>query len=353
MYDRKNLKYITEEDLYFSLLRGSGIYCWNEIEDNDPVDISGKMMCPVFMDVETEEQFLVKRIYWDKYIRQYMRGILVPPETDYVMWPVDIVSLHGHQISVNYAEHTFGLQTDEMKNRVDGDTVLLFPYKNYGISKTVKQELDEVKKINWKEPRVRELMIKIAEAFQNLNNQGYLCLDFDFSHLYIRDDRSIMFAYSNLLIRRAEDMHPDETSELCKGEYPYEFAEPALVQGKLQYADADMQNYSLAAMLFYLMIGRYPYDGPLLLGLTDNNEVEHEHRFEVYHKMPVFIFDPEDTSNHLGEFAADQRIIELWDDLPEQIRSLFTKTLTQGNAERRNQVSNPSPGEWLECLQLL
>ena len=55
MYNRKNLKYITENDLYFSLLKGSGVYCWNNITDNDPVDVSGKTSCPVFMDVETEE----------------------------------------------------------------------------------------------------------------------------------------------------------------------------------------------------------------------------------------------------------------------------------------------------------
>ena len=52
MYNRKNLKYITEDDLYFSLLRGSGVYCWNNITDNDPVDVSGRTSCPVFMDVD-------------------------------------------------------------------------------------------------------------------------------------------------------------------------------------------------------------------------------------------------------------------------------------------------------------
>ena len=48
MYNRKNLKYITEDDLYFSLLRGSGVYCWNNITDNDPVDVSGRTSCPGF-----------------------------------------------------------------------------------------------------------------------------------------------------------------------------------------------------------------------------------------------------------------------------------------------------------------
>lgn len=89
------------------------------------------------------------------------------------------------------------------------------------------------------------------------------------------------------------------------------------------------------------------------MGLTDNNEVEHEHRYEVYHKTPVFIFDPQDSSNHLGEFAADQKVIDLWEELPEQIRELFTQTLTQQNALRKREVSNPSPAQWLECLQLL
>lgn len=356
MYDRKNLKYIIEDDLYFSLLKGNGIYCWNNATDNDPVDISGKTVCPVFMDIQTEEEFFVKRIYWDRYIRQYMRGILFPPKVDNVIWPVDIVSLEGRQISVNYVENTFGIQTNDMEKGSVKDNILLFPYKNYAISKTVKDELHDVKKLNWKNPRVRELIVNIVEAFQKINKEKYLCLDFDFSHLYIRNDKSIMFAYSNLIVRKPykkSDMHPDESNELRKGEYPYEFAEPALVQGTIKYADWNMQNYSLTAMLFYLMIGRYAYEGPLMIGLTDNNEVEHEHRFEVYHKNPVFIFDPNDFSNHLGEFAADQRTIDLWEELPEKIRKLFIKTLVQDNAERKDTISNPTPEEWMECLALL
>ena len=38
----------------------------------------------------------------------------------------------------------------------------------------------------------------------------------------------------------------------------------------------------------------------------------------VYHKTPVFIFDPQDSSNHLGEFAADQKVIDLWEELPSR-----------------------------------
>lgn len=357
MYNRKNLKYITENDLYFSLLKGSGVYCWNNITDNDPVDVSGKTSCPVFMDVETEELFLVQRVYWEKYMPQYSFGITSRPDLEHVIWPVDLVSLHGHQITVNYVEHTFGLPTDEIKNHTAGDMVLLFPYKNYNIAKTVADELKEVKTINWKEPRIRELLVRIPEAFQKLNDAGYINMDFDFSHLYLRDDRSVMFEYTNLmmplLMADSAAALPDGREGLCKGEYPYEFAEPALVQGTLKLPDLNTQNYSLTAMLFYLMIGRMPYDGPLLLGLTDNNEVEHEHRFEVYHRTPVFIFDPEDSSNHLGEFAADQRVIDLWRELPEKIRSLFTETLSRENAQRRHPVSNPSPAEWLECLKLL
>lgn len=354
MYNPDNLKYISQEDLYFSLMRGSGVYCWNNLTDRDPADVSGKTFCPVFMDVKTGQEFLVKRIYREKYMRQYKNGIQNPPKADHVIWPVDIVSLHGHRISVNYAEHVFGLHTDEKKGE-EGDYVLLFPYRDYSISRTVRDELSEVKQVSWKDTRVRGLLTKITEAFQKLNESGYLCLDFDFSHLYIRDDRSILFSYSNLLIpvSQGETDAANRPEILSRGEYPYEFAEPALVQGKIKYADPDMQNYSLTAMLFYLMIGRLPCDGPLLLGFTDNNEVEHERRFEVYHKNPVFIFDPEDSSNHLGEFAADQRTIDLWEELPEEIRNLFIRTLSRKNAERRQEVSNPSPAEWLKCLALL
>lgn len=353
MYNRKNLKYIKDSDLYFSEIRGNRVYCWNKESDIDPTDVSGSRRCPVFMDVNTNEEFLVKAVRRRANERQYRNAILHPTEMENVFWPVDLLKINDTEIQAPWMELTFGVMEEEDRGDMGQENwyIVLFPCRNYNISQTVQDKLSQINQINWKEQRIQSLILRILEGFQKLNEQGYLYLDLDFRHLYLKDDGSVFFSYSNLLVSEKKALRWGKEGILKKGEYPIEFAEPALVRGQVFQADMRMQKYGLAAMLFYLMIGRYPYDGPLLAGITDTNEIEHAHKFEVYHKNPVFIFDVKDTSNNLGEFAAEERVIELWSSLPKPIRILFRKALGTASALRNIPDESASPKEWLNCLK--
>ena len=68
--------------------------------------------------------------------------------------------------------------------------------------------------------------------------------------------------------------------------------------------------------------------------------------------MPVFIFDPDDTSNNLGSFDDELKVAKLWADCPQIISEMFLRTLRQANAERKGEVQelNPTPHEWLEAF---
>lgn len=351
MYNRKDLKYIDESDLYFSELKGNKVYCWNKESDIDPTDVSGSRKCPVFVNVRTDEEFLVKTIRRGENERQYRGAVYHPANVENVFWPVDLLRISDTAVQAPWMESAFGINGDEEYTGREEWMIALFPCRNYSVSKTVQDELSQLNKINWREQRIQNVILRILEGFQKLNEQGYLCLDLDFRHLYLRDDGSVFFSYSDLLIAEDKFRRWGKEGTLKKGEYPFEFAEPALVQGQNLAADLRMQNYGLAAMLFYLMIGRYPYDGPLMAGITDTNEVEHVHKFEVYHKNPVFIFDKQDPTNHLGEFAADGRVIELWDSLPASIQILFARALGKESALRMTPDQNASPEDWLDCLK--
>lgn len=69
--------------------------------------------------------------------------------------------------------------------------------------------------------------------------------------------------------------------------------------------------------------------------------------------MPVFIFDPEDRRNGLGEFEDEKPVIALWEELPECLKTILIQTLRKGNAERTGQVNNPTPSTWLRCFKEL
>ncbi len=139
-----------------------------------------------------------------------------------------------------------------------------------------------------------------------------------------------------------------------KGRYPIEFAEPSIVTGACALPDFNTQNYSLAAMIAYLLMGRYAYDGPLLDGERDDTPIYHYAKFNKYHKMPFFVFDssPQERAhgNALGTFSEDQEVLRLWNELPESVRKLLEFTLTSTNALRQHEVHNPSPNTWMKVF---
>ena len=101
------------------------------------------------------------------------------------------------------------------------------------------------------------------------------------------------------------------------------------------------------------LIGQYAYDGRLLTGYADDTIQTHYVKFRDYHKMPVFIFDPKDDQNALGAFFEEQQVIDLWNELPDALKTLFIQTLSQGNAERTTSVNNPTPSMWLKTFEEL
>lgn len=347
MYKRNSLKYIGEGELYFSVFKGKGIYYWTGMNGTDPTDIRGEKRCEIFSHIETDIMFLAKKVEYRNHYYQYKRAIEEQPEVDCVMWPKDIIKLPvvGNG-SLDLGNNIPALEVEQF---------FLYPYRAYGISRTVKDALNEIGEKSWKNPRVRQLIKSMITSLKKLNDKNYVTLDFDFAHLYIRNDQSILFPYSHLIYRKADSATElSKISKIKKEEYPLEFAEPAVMQGKYDEVDLNMQNYSLTAMIFYLMLGRYAYDGPLMAGITDTNEIEHQYRFNIYHKNPVFIFDPVDTSNHLGEFSIDKKTIELWEELPYKIKMGFIDTLGQENAERKSQNHiNTTPEMWENLMALL
>ena len=90
-----------------------------------------------------------------------------------------------------------------------------------------------------------------------------------------------------------------------------------------------------------LFFGQYCYDGRLLTGYVDDSIQKHYVKFRDYHKMPVFIFDPQDQQNALGAFDEERQVIELWEECPKILQELFIMTLSQSNAERNGKVVNP------------
>ena len=350
-------KYRTQNDLYYSTVYGRGIYEWTGQLVQDPLggDRGEGRVSPLLTNINTGEQFFLKRMS-ERGRSQYRRRILTPPRVERILWPSDMVHLdeeQRHACSLFVAQEYAPTPIPESER--DESDALLFPYGGYPMMVDGQRKLAQIETPNWKSPAVRDMAVEIARALEGVNRSGYFYSDIHLSRMYFTEQNEVFLDFSNL-IYSFRDSVGSAAADICRaesGSYPIEFADPAVVQGLIPCVDLHSQNYSLCALFFYLFLGRYAYDGRLMTGYLDENVQQHYVKFRDYHKMPVFIFDPEDTTNSLGAFWEEQQVIALWEELPAPLRELFVRTLRQKNVKRLKPVNNPTPSTWLRYFEEL
>ena len=353
---RLKREYYKREDLYFSLLFGGGIYGWDGEYVQDPLcgDNGEGYLSPLLTNVITGEQFYTKRYSCSpERLASCLEMIRRQPMTDHILWPSDIVELKATQQDdcKLFVAQEYIPEPTPVKER-HGDKAFLFPYGGYPSAVNGIRKLQQIDGLNWKNPEVRKIVTEIALAFESINRCGYFYTDIHLSRIYFHDDNSVCLDFSHLIFSIREAVQSSNVLfEVKQEEYPTEFADPSIVRGMRHQMDYHSQNFSLCALFFYLLLGQYPYDGRLLTGYSDDSEQAHYLKFRDYHKMPVFIFDPNDEQNALGAFYEEQQVIDLWDELPNCLKELFINTLRCENAERSVLVNNPTPSTWIRCFQ--
>lgn len=353
----KSKGYYSQSDLYYSTVFGSGIYEWNGQYVQNPLcgDKGEGHLSPLLTNIITGEQFFLKRFNCSyKMHNSYRDRILVPPENDHVLWPSDMINLAEEQQSncSLFVAQEYSPTPTPIERR-SGTRALLFPYGGYPRVVNGIRKLSQIDTPNWKVHEVRNMAIEIARALESVNRSGYFYTDIHLSRIYFNEDGAAYLDFSNLIFSFKDSVGQDamEVCHLNDSEYPIEFADPAVVRGLTKSVDYHSQNFSMCALFFYLFFGQYAYDGRLLTGYADDTVQTHYVKFRDYHKMPVFIFDPNDNQNALGAFFEEQQVIDLWDELPSPLKNLFIRTLKQDNAERTVPVNNPTPSMWLKCFK--
>ena len=352
----KAAKEQVREDYFFSCIYGSGVYSLLDEYIQDPIDkeLSQEYSSSLLKNVFTGEVFFVKKMNCSKAVQEDLKKqILNPPPRQTILWPADMVLLDPEYsnnftllVAREYSEEGKVPEADNM------NTGLLFPCEGYPELTSLSERIRHIRPLNWKNPEVVDLVKALCTAVEEVNRSGYLYCDFHLSRIFLDPQNRVYLNYSHLIYRGQEMEQADAEYyySVRYGEYPLEFAEPSVVQGSQKVLDYRSQNYSLCALIFYLFFNRYPYDGRLLSGYQDGSLQQHYIKFREYHKMPVFIFDPEDKNNSLGLFDEEQQVIDLWQECPEMIRELFLHTLDENGALRKRDYYLSTPELWLNCL---
>lgn len=341
---RKNVS----DNLFFSEIFGGGIYQWNSQFVCSPLDRRGEENSPLLIHAVTGEQYYTKWVDTSEGMRSYYQKlILSPPQCSNILWPSDMISvpearagLFGLPVAQNYFEV-------KPVKRPGETAVLLFSYTGGLNAVGAAERLDRTSPHGWRDPVLQKIAGHTVEIFHWLNRAGYAYQDFHLSRFFFGNDGRVILDFTNLIFPLKKGSRgPSDRMRISSGKFPLEFAEPAFVYGRKKRLDIRSQNYSLCALLFFLFLGRYAYDGRLMDENPDKTVREDR-------KMPAFIFDPEDLSNRVGEFEEEQLVIERWGGLPEVLKEAFLMTLRQNGEKDSPCVCYPTPATWLWLLEQL
>ena len=334
---------------------------------------------------QTGEMFFVRRTdVPQKYRLAYFHRVLEAPRMNGILWPVDIVTLPEPVLQKctlfvdrQYVPFERPRIPSHTSDKPLNSCALAFPLPPFPsmsapqLLRALEQEPFSLRPAplvdirGWKNPNIRLFAVHLTRVLMLLNENGYLYNEFDLARIRMHRDFSIygicppekaalFLDYSNFSCSFGGRLSGDDAFlNKPRGNYPLTFGDCAVLNRIIKKLDIQSQNYSLCAFLFWLFFRRHPYDGALVSGYPDDSPWNHEIKFRACHRAPVFIFDPDDTSNRIGAFDDDQETLTLWNASPQELREPFIRTLSEANALRKTPPDNPGPEDWLKLFRKL
>ena len=187
-------------------------------------------------------------------------------------------------------------------------------------------------------------LIDLVDAFETLHAHGYSYQDLN--------DGGVLFDCQGgkVLVCDNDNVSPYGVNLGIIGKFKWMAPEVAIEMFK---PDKHSDRFSLAVLMFYLLLHAHPYDGAKRL----SGQLTASLQEKVYGTEPVFIFHPTDNSNR-PDSVIDANAIKAWPMLPDFIQALFVKTFTSGMptvGKKRDELEKERQGrtsekEWREAL---
>lgn len=324
------LKYIDPEKVYISLLSGYNTYF--DTEDFTETLTGERAM--VLQHTRTKELYYAVSISTpanllkNEWFIDKWRKLIEYPCNDNLLWPVDFIR----------------------KDIGSPQSFLVYefcPKFQYDSIATLSKKKDF---LGIENPHIRTIALEFASVFESIEEKNYLLFGIDDDELFVNSNN-----YS-LMIPINEEISIDKNSEIpfTEDDYfsevidPYHYANRRKnTQGKDVYVyDSISENYAFVSILFRLLIGLYPYEGPVLDEYEYNlSSSENKDWIFKYIQNPVFIFDSEDKSNSIEMYNKNQIHRKRWSQLSGKLREMFTTSLVQDNVMRVSNISY-SPTQW-------
>jgi eukaryotic-like serine/threonine-protein kinase len=232
------------------------------------------------------------------------------PPTRCFLWPQELASapgIPGFGYIMPLREHRFRGIADLMKRRID-PTFRTLATAGFGL----------------------------AHSFLHLHSQGFCYRDISFGNIFF-DPQS-----GEIVICDNDNVTVDGDHATGILGTP-RFMAPEVVRGEaLPSTETDL--FSLAVLLFYLLLVHHPLEGRRELAI---HSFDLPAMTKLYGTEPLFIFDPRDRSNEPVREHHDNALL-FWPIYPRFLRDLFTRAFTDGlwNSEH----GRVREGEWRAAM---
>ena len=328
-------------EIFFSSLSGYNYY----MSDGSIKMIDGH--CSL-IHCQSNENVILKSLSLNSFSEYLWRYFLSnPPTSKHFLWPEDIVWLNETSL-------------DDF-----GNYGIIFDAASLGelepLSKIVFEDNSHV--LDYRDKNIQKLIISLLESLSMLEESGYVYNSYDINRIHYNPktmDVYFSFSTSTVLKKDTKDFF-----KFFNNDVSIDFLPPWVNIEKMDNLNIDSANYSFAALLFRLMVGRLPYQGSaqhgdvtgyLMKAIAEEQDqgARHFQTIMQYRNVPIFVFDPSDNSNDPGARNIDRAIAERWESLPVEIRSSFQKTFSKGNINcHYNDREVISLSEWSRLIKEL
>lgn len=175
----------------------------------------------------------------------------------------------------------------------------------------------------------------LVNAFHNLHSSGFCYKDISFNNIYINPSNG------KLKIIDTDNIEPNNGGSAVVLGTP-RFMAPEIVVGASK-PNIQTDLHSLAVLLFYMLMWSHPLEGEkeARIRCLDNPAMR-----KLYGEEPVFIFDPNDSSNRPVRGIHDNAII-FWNIYPKFLKDAFTQNFTEGLKNPSKRIREP---QWKDII---
>ena len=272
-------------------------------------------------------------------IRMRWRQLIKRPVFEYFRWPVDIM----------VKDNVYYLIYD------------IIPTVNYKSLAELCQDKDY---LGLDKKKIRNITINFINAFLSIYKKQYLFFGLDDDYIFIdQDNDSVLInMYTSIYIKRNAIVFFEMQEYFSEVIDPYSYEnrsiDPDDVNKDKYTYDTVSEHYAFASLLFRLMIGLYPFEGPNMAAYTFDPLTENNRNW-IYHYLQtaIFIFDEENKNNSIANLNRFEDNVNRWNMLTERLQTMFRRTFSQRNVYRTEAGFSGVPlytvSDWKDAVEEL